>query len=141
MKETEKVRVISILQKVDEVTTESKQPMLLSELIHSMRPMPDPTTYAMVGVATKAGYLAKGENSYGKKSVALTLRGYKMIGSSAEKPEVVETEAPSEAVVPKRATIGYEEAYRVLSQLFLTAGELKADAKKAILKSLDKLVH
>ena len=129
MKEEEKKRILDILTAVDALTSESKKPARLSEVVKLLDYIPAPSVYGWVSVAQKMGLVNKNMGR-GPKFLTVTLKGYRLL---EKKPSVSPSEARGEEFT-------YKQAYSLLSNLFIVAGALGTSEKKAILDSISKLI-
>lgn len=131
MYKEEREKMLDVLAAADTLSSESKRPASLRKIVNLMDDTPNPTVYSWVGRAVEQGLLTRAKDEDGYQAVAITLKGYRLLGKSS--PESV-----SEA---RRDVFGYKEAYLLLSEIFLNAEALDASQRDVLKEAVDALIR
>lgn len=129
MKNQEKQKMLHVLRGVDILTSESKKPTTITQLLDLIPEIPAPTVYSHVDRACKYGLLEKGIGK-GRKSVSITLAGYRFL----------EKEAPVQAEPTNNSQLSLELAFGILSNMFLNSDSLDRAQREALLESIKSLM-
>ena len=132
MKDQERQIMHELLGTVDLITSETHKPAELRQIVKSIPNTPPPTVYAWVDRAVGYGLMQKSVAEGGYKAVAITLKGYRMLGkqeSIAVKPVEV-----------AQGLLTYKQAYHIIKELLGANEGLGASEIGRIMNVMETLI-
>lgn len=131
MKYEEKGKMLHILRGVDILTSESKGPATIVDLVDLIGELPAPTVYSHVDRACTHGLLTKGKMGK-RKAVSITLSGYRLLEKDAPIEAMQETKAP---------LLTTEQAFRIVCELYVSSESNLSSQRREVVESLINLIE